>query len=80
MSDKKLLVCEITSEEFEVVEDYTTIRAKSVMDGSETLSQAAGRLREYADELEEMEEDGWQLYMKIIDDYGDIRRHRKVPK
>lgn len=51
------------------------IRAKWGMDGAETLSMAAAKLRELATELEELEEDGWQLERPIEDDYGFI-----VPK
>jgi len=58
-----------------------TIRAKWLMDGARTLGQAAKQLREYADQLERLERDGWQLTQPIDDDYGFIQRpRRKSPR
>jgi hypothetical protein len=46
------------------------IRAKWTMDGSTTLGEAAVKLRAFADELDRMEADGWQLERPVEDDYG----------
>lgn len=51
-----------------------TIRAKWTMDGATTLSEAAAKLRAYADELEQRERDGWQLDGPIEDDWGTLVR------
>jgi hypothetical protein len=48
------------------------IRAKWQMDGATTLSEAAEKLRAFADELIQMEKDGWQLTQPVEDDYGII--------
>ncbi len=53
------------------------IRAKWAMDGAADLSQAAARLRELADSLEQMERDGWQLAAPVADDYGIITREKR---
>lgn len=41
------------------------IRAKWAMDGAATLSEAAGKLREFADSLEKLEAEGWQLTQPV---------------
>ncbi len=48
------------------------IRAKWIMDGAETLSEAADKLRSFADYLEELEKVGIQLIEKVEADYGFI--------
>lgn len=50
------------------------IRAKWVMDGASTLSEAAENLRAFAAYLEGMEKEGWQLTAPVADDYGFIRQ------
>lgn len=50
------------------------IRAKWVMDGARTLSEAARKLEAFAVELRELEESGWQLAGPVEDDYGVIRQ------
>jgi hypothetical protein len=54
-----------------------TIRAKWTMDGAATLSEAARMLRDFADHLEELEREGWQLIEPVSDDYGDIEKRPK---
>ena len=51
-----------------------TIRAKCLMDGAETLTEAAAKRRVTAEHLEQMERDGWQLSQPIEDDYGYVER------
>lgn len=46
------------------------IRAKWVMDGAETLSEASARLRGFADWLDEAASAGWELDSEVDDDYG----------
>ena len=46
------------------------IRAKWLMDGATTLAEAATKLREYANELDQLARDGWTLEQPIEDDYG----------
>jgi hypothetical protein len=50
------------------------IRAKWTFDDATTLSEAAKKLRTYADELEEMERKGWQLEAPVEDDYGTCEK------
>jgi hypothetical protein len=59
-----------------VDEVYTelVIRAQSSLDGAETLAEAAEMARELADELEALEEDGWELDAPISDDWGFVHR------
>lgn len=44
-------------------------KIKWVCDGATTLSEAASQLREYADYLLELEQDGWQLNRPAEDSY-----------
>ena len=46
------------------------IRAKWLMDGAATLTEAAAKLREYADTLDQLARDGWTLEQPIDEDYG----------
>lgn len=46
------------------------IRAKWVMDGAATLAEAAQKLREYADELQRLHDEGYVLTGPVEDDYG----------
>lgn len=48
------------------------IRAKWMMDGAKTLSEAATKLRKAADSLEKLEKEGWQLTQPVDEDYGFI--------
>ena len=54
--------------------DEVTIRAKGVMDGSETLASARKTLYEYAECLEELEKQGYELNDSIADDYGFLEK------
>jgi predicted HAD superfamily Cof-like phosphohydrolase len=40
------------------------------LDGVRSLEEAAKKLRDYADELEEMTKEGWQLSGEVSNDYG----------
>jgi hypothetical protein len=55
-------------------ENEEIIRAKWVMDGASNLKQAASQLRLFADELESLESEGWELTGPVQDDYGFIRK------
>lgn len=54
------------------------IRAKWSMDGAATLEEAAGKLREYADHLVVMAQEGWVLNDPIDDDYGFLHRSKET--
>lgn len=54
------------------------VRAKWSMDGAGTLSEAAAKLREYADHLEVMAQEGWVLNEPVQDDYGFLRRSKET--
>jgi predicted RNA-binding protein with EMAP domain len=49
-----------------------TIRAKGIIDGAVTLTDAAEELRYFADYLVKLERGGIQLTSPIEDDYGFI--------
>jgi hypothetical protein len=61
-------------DDFEDPEHNEVIRAKWMLDGTVTLSEAAGKLRAEADWLEQLERDGWQLERPVEDDYGFIHK------
>ena len=61
-------------EESDDADGDDVIRARWVMDGARTLSQAARKLEVFAQELRELEESGWQLTAPIEDDHGSIRQ------
>lgn len=50
------------------------IRAKWLMDGATTLAEAAGKLRERADQLFWLHQQGWKLEQPVEDDYGLLVR------
>ena len=50
------------------------IRAKWTFDGAKTLAEAAGRLRDYAADLEGLALLGFELRDEIVDDYGFVGR------
>lgn len=56
------------------VVDHKTIRAKWVMDGASTLREAVTALLVYAEQLAQLERDGWQLTQPVEDDYGFIKQ------
>ena len=58
----------------EMAGQYTqeTIRAKWTMDGANTLPEAAAKLREFADDLDKMHQEGWTLEAPVEDDYGTL--------
>ena len=46
------------------------------MDGATTLAEAAAKLRAFADELDTLAVEGWQLSGAIEDDYGFLVHSR----
>lgn len=46
------------------------VRGWGIMDGADSLSSAAVRLRKFAEDLETIEYEGWQLRQSIRDDVG----------
>jgi hypothetical protein len=50
------------------------VRARWVLEGAHSLSEAATNLRAFADDLEQLERDGWCLVGRIEGDRGVIRR------
>jgi hypothetical protein len=59
-------------------ENSATVRAKWSIDDAKTLSEAAAMSRAFAEWLENLERDGWQLTGPVEDDYGFIRREPAV--
>ena len=57
-----------------------TIRAKWTMDGATTLAEAAVKLRQYADYLERLSGDGWELTQPVDDDYGWIENDDRTKR
>ncbi len=57
-----------------------TIRAKWTMDGATTLAEAAVKLRRYADYLERLKGDGWELTQPVVDDYGWIENDDRTKR
>ena len=51
-----------------------TIRAKWIMDGATTLSEAASKLEAFAKELRKLESQDWQLTQPVQDDYGFVEK------
>jgi hypothetical protein len=51
-------------------ESTFVIRGKWILDGSDTLLDAAAMARDYADFLESLHEEGYELVKSIEDDYG----------
>jgi hypothetical protein len=47
-----------------------TVRAKWILDGAETLAEAADRAREFADWLQGLHTEGYVLDGPVADDYG----------
>jgi hypothetical protein len=47
-------------------------RTKWLVDGASTLEEAAGRLREFAGHLEQLERDGWQLARPVENSYAYV--------
>ena len=58
--------------DIEETDGEESIRAKWLMDGATTLTEAAQQLRAYADDLLQLEKQGWQLIGPVEDDYGWI--------
>ncbi len=56
------------------------IRAKWTIDDAKTLSEAAEKLRSFANYLEKIEADGWQLTEVVNDDYGFLRHSDKTKR
>lgn len=54
------------------------VRAKWAMNGATTLGEAAAKLREYADHLEVMAQEGWVLNEPVQDDYGFLGRSKET--
>lgn len=55
-------------------EEEDLIRAKWILDGSRSLAEAAARARAFADHLEALNAEGWELAWEMHDDYGVIQR------
>jgi hypothetical protein len=55
-------------------ETISAIRAKWVIENAATLSEAAAKLRDFADELAQMEREGWQLIGPVTDDFACVRK------
>jgi hypothetical protein len=53
-------------------DDCHIIRAKWTMDGARTLDEAARKLLRYAEYLQSIRNDGWELRSPIEDDYGYV--------
>ena len=54
------------------------IRAKWVMDGAKTLTEAAEQLRGFAEHLETAAAAGWELNDPVEDDYGFLSVPAKI--
>lgn len=50
------------------------IRAKGILDGASTLAEAAQKARSFADELQQMHDQGYVLDESVEDDYGFISK------
>jgi len=50
------------------------VRARWVLEGARSLTEAATNLRAFAADLEQLERDGWQLVGEMEGDRGVIRR------
>jgi hypothetical protein len=48
------------------------IRAKWIMDGAKTLPEAAAMVREFANYLDSLTAEGYELRAEVNDDYGFI--------
>lgn len=48
------------------------IRAKWMLDGAETLADAAERARVAAQQLQQLHDAGWTLQAPVEDDYGTL--------
>lgn len=46
------------------------VRAKGIMDDAKTLAEAAGKVREFADYLQSLHDEGNVLQEPVADDYG----------
>ena len=50
------------------------LRAKWTMDGARTLVEAAKQVREFANEIEELSQEGFELGAPVEDDYAFLIR------
>lgn len=50
------------------------VRAKGVIDGAATLAEAAQKARDFADEMDRMAAEGYDLCDPVEDDYGFITK------
>lgn len=55
-------------------DDAPIIRAKWIMDDAVTLAEAATKVRLFADLLDEMAAEGWELREPVSDDYGFLKK------
>ncbi len=46
------------------------VRAKWIMDGATTLAEAADQVRAFANELQELHDEGYVFTQPVADDYG----------
>jgi len=56
----------------EDIDSSFSIRAKYILDGATSLEEAADMARAYADYLEQLAEQGFQLAYAVEDDYGFV--------
>lgn len=54
------------------------VRAKWIMDGATTLAEAATQVREFADYLDGIAAEGYELLDKVEDDYANIYKAEHV--
>lgn len=59
-------------------EEDSIIRAKWCMDGAKTLEEAALKVRAFADHLDSLRAEGWELTSPVDDDYGFIRKQEST--
>ena len=50
------------------------LRAKWTMDGARTLAEAAKQIRSFANEIEELSQEGFELGAPVEDDYAFLIR------
>ena len=55
-------------------DDEITIRGKGTLDSSRTLDEARNQLYKYAEYLEELASEGYELIESITDDYGFVKK------
>ena len=69
-NDKELYLLE----DHDDFDDEVIIRAKWIMDDSRTLDEARNQLYKYAEYLEELASEGYELSEPITDNYGFVKK------